>query len=132
MNEQTPSSEIPQYNREQVIEAFRKFPQRGINHPDDLPESDPEVIEADNILDSWTRQAQDEAQRLATPEANLKFTFDRNTIFVDAGFSDLDYLDEVAHDWLAQGLQEAEDEGLTEIASQIQAKIDEIEKQAEK
>lgn len=127
MNEQMPSSEVPQYSREQVVEAFRRFPQRGINNPSDLPETDPEVIEANNILDAWTKQAQDEARRKATPEANLEFTFDRSTIFVDAGFSDPDYLDEVANDWLAQDLQEAEDAGLTEIASKIQAKIDQIE-----
>lgn len=127
MNEQRPSPEIPQYSREQVIEAFSKFPQRGINNPDDLSESDPEVIEANNLLDAWTKQAQSEAQRKATPEANLEFTFDRSTIFVDAGFSDPDYLDEVANDWLAQDLQEAEDAGLTEIASKIKVKIDQIE-----
>lgn len=127
MSEQIPSSEIPQYNREQVIAAFKKFPQRGIDNPDDLPKADPEVIEANNILDAWTQQAQNEAKRLATPADNLKFTLDRSTIFVDAGFSDPDYLDEVANDWLAQDLREAEDEGLTEIASRIQAKIDEIE-----
>lgn len=127
MSEQTPRSEPPQYNREQVIGAFRKFPQRGINNPEDLSESDPEVIGANNILDAWTRQAQDRTQKLATPAANLEFTFDRSTIFVDAGFSDPDYLDEVAHDWLAQDLQEAEDQGLADMASKIQAKIAEIE-----
>lgn len=127
MNEQAPLSEIPQYNREQVIEAFRKFPQRGIVNPADLPGSDPEVIEANNILDAWTRKTQDEAQRLATPAANLEFALARSTTLVDAGFSDPDYLDEVAHDWLAQDLQEAEDGGLTKIASKIQARIDEIE-----
>ena len=122
-----PSSEIPQYSREQVIESFKRFPQRGIQSPDDLSEADPEVVEANNILDVWTKQAQDEAKRKATPEANLEFTFDRSTIFVDAGFSDPDYLDEVANDWLAQDLQEAEDAGLTEIASKIKSKIDQIE-----
>ncbi len=129
MSEQTPSLEVPQYNREQVIESFRKFPQRGIHSPDDLPETDPEVIEANNILDAWAQQAQGEAQRAGTPEANLEFTFERSTIFVDAGFSDPDYLDEVVNDWLAQDLQEAEDAGLIDIASKIQAKIAEIEAQ---
>lgn len=124
-----PETEIPRYNREQVIEAFRKFPKRGINNPDDLSESDPEVVEANNLLDAWTKQAQSEAQRKATPEANLEFTFDRSTIFVDAGFLDRDYLDEVANDWLAQDLQVAKDAGFTEIASKIQAKIDQIESQ---
>ena len=127
MSEQTSSSEIPNHTREQVIEALRKFPQRGIHSPDDLPEADPEVIEANNILDAWTKQAQDEAKRKGTSEANLEFSLNRSTIFVDAGFTDPDYLDEVANDWLAQDLQEAEDLGLTEIAAKIQAKIEEIE-----
>lgn len=127
MNEQTPSSEVPQYSREQVIEAFRKFPEKGVTSPDDLSSTDPEVIEANNILDTWTQQEQDEANRKGTPEAQLEFSLSRSTIFIDAGFSDPDYLDEVANDWLTQDLQKAEDIGLGGIASKIQAKIDKIE-----
>ncbi len=127
MSEQAPPSEIPHYTREQVIEAFRKFPKRGLVNPDTLPVSDPEVIEANGILYVWTKQAQNEATRKGTIEANLEFAIDRSTIFVDAGFTDTDYLDEVANDWLAQDLQEAEDAGLTEVVSRIQAKINEIE-----
>ena len=127
MSEQAPPSEVTHYTREQVIETFRKFPQRGLVNPDTLPVSDAEVVAANSILDSWAKQAQDEATKKGTPAANLEFTFERSTIFVDAGFTDHDYLDEVAKDWLAQDLQEAEDLGLTEMATRIQAKIDEIE-----
>ena len=127
MSEQSPSSEIPHYSREQVIEAFRKFPEKGITSPDDLPDNDPEVTEANNILDTWAQQAQNEAKRQGTPEAGFEFELDRSTIFTDAGFEDPDYLDEVANDWLVQDLQRAEDAGLTGIASKIQAKMDQIQ-----
>ncbi|QQG43779.1 MAG: hypothetical protein HYW45_02035 [Candidatus Daviesbacteria bacterium] len=127
MNENIPSSEKPRFTREQVVDAFRKFPPKGIASPDDLPLNDPEVISANAVLQVWDNQQKAEVQRLGTQEANLEYTLSRSTIHVDAGFSDPDYLDEVANDWLAQDLQEAEDAGLTETARKIQAKIDEIE-----
>ena len=128
MSEGTSSPEgEPRYTREQVVDTFRKFPDRGIASPDDLPLDDSEVISANTLLQVWDNQYKAEVQKLGTPEANLEYTLSRSTIYVDAGFSDPDYLDEVAHDWLAQDLQEAENAGLTETARRIQAKIDEIE-----
>ena len=126
MTEQTSSSEIPQYNREQVIEVFRRFVDKGIPSPDDLDLSNPEVIAANQILDSWSAQEEAEAKKSGTRDAKLQYELDRSTILVDAGFLDPDYLDEVANDWLAQDLQVAEDEGLTDMATKIQTKIDEI------
>ena len=128
MSEGTSSPEgEPRYTREQVVDTFRKFPDRGIASHDDLPLDDSEVISANTLLQVWDNQYKAEVQKLGTPEANLEYTLSRSTIYVDAGFSDPDYLDEVAHDWLAQDLQEAENAGLTETARRIQAKIDEIE-----
>lgn len=127
MSEDVTSPEEPTFTREQVIDAFRKFPRKGITNPDDLPLDDSEVINANALLQVWDNQQKATAQRLGTPEANLEYTLSRSTIYVDAGFSDPDYLDEVANDWLPQDLQEAEDAGLTETARKIKAKIDEIE-----
>lgn len=123
MTEKTSSLETPRYQREEVIKALQKFVERGITHPDDLPPNDPEVLAANILLDAWTEQQEAIAQRKGTPEADLEYSFDRSTIFVDAGFSDPNYLDEVANDWLVQDLQDAEEAGLTEIAKKIQAKI---------
>jgi hypothetical protein len=52
----------------------------------------------------------------------------RATIYVDAGFRDPDYIDEVANDWLQNNLAEADDRGLPEVAVQIEAKVDELDK----
>lgn len=127
MSENVLSPEEPEYSREQVVDAFKKFPERGITNPDDLPLDDSDVISANALLQVWDNQQKAKVRKLGTPEADLEYTLERSIIYVDAGFSDPDYLDEVANDWLAQDLQIAEDTGLTEIASRIQAKIDEIE-----
>lgn len=127
MSENISSPEEPHYTREQVVDAFRKFPARGIASPDVLPLNDTEVISANALLQVWDNQYKAEVKKLGTPEADLEYRLSRSTIYVDAGFSDPDYLDEVTHDWLAQDLQEAIDAGLTELARKIQSKIDEIE-----
>ncbi len=127
MTENILSAEKPQVTREQVIDTFRKFPEKGITHPDDLSLDDPDVISANGLLHDWANQQEVKARELNTPKANLEYQLNRSTIYVDAGFSDPDYLDEVANDWLAQDLQEAEDVGLTEMVDRIKAKIEEIE-----
>ena len=126
MDESSSSPEVPEYRSEQVVEAFKKFPQGGINTPGGLLETHPEVIDADRILYGWHEQEENKAHGIGTPEARLQFDLDRSTIHVDAGFSNPDYLDEVANDWLAQDLQAAEDAGLNEMAARIQSKIDEV------
>ena len=127
MGETKATPEASQYNREQVIEAFREFSSGGIAHPDDLDMSDPQVAEAYKILDTWTAQEQNLAKKKGSAEAELEFDLSRSTIFVDAGFSDKDYLDEVANDWLVQYLDIAETAGLAQIAKKIQTKMDEID-----
>ncbi len=127
MSEQTPELETSRYKREQVVETLRKLAEKGFTHPDDLPADDSEVAFANELLDGWTQQQEALAKQKGTKEADLEFSLDRSTIFVDAGFSHPDYLDEVANDWLAQDLQTAEDFGLSKTAAKIQAKIKEIE-----
>lgn len=126
MSENILPPEEPKFTREQVVDAFRIFPQRGITNPDDLPLHDPDVISANALLQVWDNQQKAEVRKLNTPEADLEHTLSRSTIYVDAGFSDPVYLDEVAHDWFTQDLQEAEGAGLSEIAAKIQSKIAEI------
>ncbi|HVQ43649.1 MAG TPA: hypothetical protein VMT30_01655 [Candidatus Saccharimonadia bacterium] len=50
-----------------------------------------------------------------------------DTIFVDAGFRNPDYLDEVCGSSLDHDLADAEDADLPEVAEQIRAKIAELE-----
>lgn len=127
MSEDILTPEEPRFTREQVIDAFKIFPERGITSPDDLPPNDSDVIAANDLLQVWDNQQKAEVRRLGTLGADLEYTLNRSTIYVDAGFSDQNYLDEVANDWLVQDLQAAEDAGLTGIGERIKAKIDEIE-----
>jgi len=127
MNEIEPTAEKPAPTRQQVVDGFKKFVDRGIANPDDLPLDDPQVATANAILDAWCQQAEARVKQNRSPEANLEFSLSRSTVLTDAGFSDPDYLDEVANDWLVQDLQRAEDAGLTEVAHKIQAKMDELD-----
>lgn len=131
-NPEMPS--VPEHSqRDQVISAFRKFVDQGIKSPDDLDLDNPEVIEANRILDNWNANRVEEAESSGTQEARLEYSLDRSTVLIDAGFSDEDYLDEVANDWLLQNdLPEAEAAGLSEIAAKIRARADEINKQIRK
>ena len=126
MVEEEPSRESSQYKHDQVLEVLKKFVEKGYTSPDDLPLSDSEVINANRILDLWSKQAERLAQEDTKPGAMLEFQLTRSTIYVDTGFLDRDYLDEVANDWLVQDLQIAEDQGQKEIAAKIRAKIDQI------
>lgn len=126
MSESDHSPEAPQYSREEALAAFESFVRQGITSPDDLPLEDPQVVAAGRILDSWSDRAEREALQSRSPSAMFEFELSRSTFYIDAGFSDPDYLLEVAEDWLVQNLDEAEEKGLTDVAAKIQAKIDEI------
>lgn len=125
MSENISAPEEPKFTREQVVDAFKKFPQKGITNPDDLDLKDGDVINAYALLQVWVNGRKKELGEAT--ETDLEFNFERSTIFVDAGFSDPRYLDEVAHDWLVQDLQAAQEAGQIRIAELIEAKIDEIE-----
>jgi hypothetical protein len=126
-NEVLGSSNPEHFSRVQAVDNFRKFVERGITNPDDLDLNDPEVIEANRILDIWDAEQRKLADDAGTLAARLEYNLSRSTILVDAGFSDPDYLDEVANDWLGgNDLADAQEAGLTEIAELIQARIDEI------
>ncbi len=120
MSENIDTKEKTGPTRERVVDSFRKFAAKGITHPDDLPSDDADVQNANRLLDEWTKQQKSEVEKKGVLEAHLNFNLSRNTIFVDAGFKNRDYLDEVANDWLAQDLQSAEDRGLVGIAKKIQ------------
>jgi len=123
----SPEQPSQHHSREQVVEAFRKFPEQGITNPDDLDLDDPEVIEANRLLDAWDAEQKKIAFEAGTTEADLGYALDRSTILLDAGFSNPDYLDKVANDWLRDNdLQKAQEAGLSEMSAKIQAKIDEI------
>jgi len=111
-----PSAEQPEVKKEDVIAAFKKFVDRGITSPDSLDLNDPEVIEANRLLDSWW-----EKEEKSVPEGDKIANHVRTMIMVDAGFSDSNYLLDVL-DWLNQDLENAEETDL-ETADKIREAI---------
>lgn len=110
--------------RNQAIAAYKKFVEQGITNPDDLDLDDPEVQEAHELFYQW--QAQEEARVQGNKEAEHEFNLAKTTFYVDAGFTDPEYLDEVLES-LDQNLQDAEedndDESMAGIIEKIEAKI---------
>ncbi|HUC95765.1 MAG TPA: hypothetical protein VMR76_02270 [Candidatus Saccharimonadia bacterium] len=111
-------------SREDVINAWKPISAQGFGDPAEIvdPKSQ-ETLKAEQLYNDWYNAEKD---KLRTPEEQLRFSFDTTMLYVEAGFIGSDYLDEVANDWLAQDAQAAEDQGFTELATQIRAKIDEI------
>lgn len=96
--------------RERTVDSYRKFIDRGITSPDDLDLDDPEVKEANKLFDKWQKEV--DLQAGENEEKKLRANIDKTVFYVDAGFTDPDYLDEVLNDWLVQDSQFAEkDEG---------------------
>lgn len=105
--EYSPSIEQPKITRQQAIEAYSQFVNAGILNPDNLDIDDPMVKEANDMFYKWQNQLDTEAgdNEIAMANANLSKTM----FYVDAGFIDRNYLEEVSGDWLMQDEENAED-----------------------
>lgn len=97
MNEM-PSVEQLEVTRKRVIEAYKKFVERGIKSPDDLDLDDPEVIEANNLFHKFV------ARENMNDE---KINFEMTKLYIEAGFTDPNYLEDVLS-WLRQDAHDAE------------------------
>ncbi len=107
MKESFPSPESKsEITREKVIDAYRKFVERGIKNPDDLDLEDPEVKEANELFDKWLEQ--EDARAEGNEESEHRVNLATTMLYVDAGFIDPVYLNEVLKDWLVQDAQNAE------------------------
>lgn len=86
-------------SREEAINAYKPFIEK-YKSPDDLDLADPEVIAANNLYNKWQKQeiARAGEDEYAKFRANLLLTM----FYVDAGFTDRDYLSEVLNEWLVQ------------------------------
>lgn len=93
--------------REEVMEAYKKFNEKGIGNPDDLDLEDPEVQKANSLLEKWQAQADQDAEE--NEELARRNNLAKTMIYVDAGFTDPDYLDEVL-EWLHNDLDELGEE----------------------
>ena len=85
-------------SKEQVIEIYKKFVERGITSPDVLDLDDSEVIEANSLFDRWQSQEDPNDER---------FNFEKTKLYIDAGFTDPNYLEDVLG-WLMQDAHNAE------------------------
>ncbi len=114
---------------EDVINAWLPISAQGFGDPVEVTElingkpETPEIVEAQRLYDEWFLT---EEARPKSPEETIRFQFETTTIYVDAGFTGSDYLDEVANDWLSQDAQAAEEEGFADLAAQINDKINQI------
>ena len=124
-----PSPELKKIiTKEEVIAAYRKFVERGITNPDDLDLEDAEVKEAHGLYYKWREQ--EEARAQGDEELKQRVNLVETMFYVDAGFTDPDYLDEVLSDWLVQDAGNAEKQGdnpeRTETRRQIAAAMKKI------
>ena len=103
-------------SREQVINNYRKFVEKGITNPDDLDLNNPEVIEANELFYKW--QAQEDSKSVEDRDKEKRTNFEKTMLFVDAGFTDYNYLSDVL-DWLSQDSQNAEKDSSNDSRIQL-------------
>jgi hypothetical protein len=126
MSETNPNIEkevAQEVTKEQLIAAYTKLrEERNIHNPDDFDLQEPEVIRINNMYFSWIKSMDDKASSIGTQKAKLEADIVTTMFYVDAGFDDPDYLDEVASDFLENTLAAAEeitDEDVSDVIEQI-------------
>ena len=92
--------------KESVINAYRRFVEAGITNTDDLDLNDPDVQKAHNLFYQW--QKQEDVRVSRNEELQKQIHLAKTMLYVDAGFTDPEYLDEVLNDWLIQDSVNAE------------------------
>ena len=100
-------------SKEQVIEVYKKFVERGITSPDALDLNDPEVIKANNLFDKWQAQEDSNDERV---------NFEKTKLYVDAGFTDPNYLEDVLG-WLMQDADNVEKQADVPVLVQLRQDI---------
>lgn len=130
-SESFPTVESAPNLKAQAIDAYKKFIDQGVTNPDNLDLEDPEVKAANSLYDSW--QTKEDSLAKGDREKEHEANFAKTTFYVDAGFTDPSYLEDVVS-CLDQDLQNAEEGGdkpLVEIAERIKMKMQEIEEMIE-
>ena len=114
-----PTPEVP-VTREIALGVARKFSERGITSPDNLDLNAPEVKEANRLFNEW-RMAE-EARVKGDIEAEHKLNLELTMFYVDAGFTDPNYLGDVL-DFLSQDSQNASKDSENEQKTQLRSDI---------
>lgn len=123
--------ENPKINRQEIVNLFARLRlEKGVRHPDDPGfNEDPEVKMANSMFFAWVEQEDAKTGKIGTRKAYFESLLSKDLFYVDAGFDDPDYLDEVASEFLASDLDNAEgvtDEDLSETINKFREKIAEI------
>ena len=85
-------------SKEHLLEVFKVFSQHGIANPDDLSLDDPAVIEANRKFGIWMADCLSRAEESYNPKkAEMELSLEYSMFYIDAGFTDPEYLEEVAY-----------------------------------
>ena len=122
----TPETSPRQYTRDEVVEILKEFSSLCDGHPDNLDSNDPRIAQSESAVLAWIEQEQVIANKTGTLEAELSMNLTVSTIYIDAGYHNQDYLDEIANDWLVQDEETAIGAGLTKLAETIREKREKI------
>lgn len=122
----TPSSSP---NRDKIIDVFKVLAAKyGPIDPVDLPDDDPDVATAYEQYYAWQKLEVAKLGDSATTEQELEHEFMLTTLMSDAGLGGVDYIADVANDWLIQTHDHAEEAGLGELAARIRSRIIDLNK----
>lgn len=112
----------PDITRQDLIAAYQPFVEKGIKNPYEIASSEPV-----SDLDTAYHQQQSEMKKALSLDQRIRAEIAETTVYFDAGFSDVDLLDEIASDWLINTLSEANDAHRRDLANEVKAKIKEIQ-----
>lgn len=121
-------------SRDQVIAALKRafaiVPPEEMEGPDlyeyAYTHKIKEFEEADRLYDAWSDAEEAKVDATGTKEARAEFGFSDITIYWDAGFDAVNYLDELANEWLINELSTADELHMRGLSDRIKATIDEI------
>lgn len=89
-----------------ALAAYKQFINRGVTNPDNLDLEDIEVKKANELYYKWKKEIDSQAGE--DEEKKIRVNLEKTMFYVDAGFTDHQYLDMVLNYWLAQDSQSTE------------------------
>lgn len=109
----------PKVDKEQLMGLYKKLIDKGITDPFGMDQGDADVVEANNLHLKWEKEGDEAAGD--DPVAKARFDFQKTFFYLDAGFTDKEYAEEVLNEIVPDDLNDAQaiDAGL---ADEIRAK----------
>ncbi len=116
----------PKIEKEQLLVAHKKLIEKGITHPFGTDTNDPDVAAANAMFDTWMKEG-DEAAK-GDPEKEARFNFEKTFFYLDAGFTDRNFAEDILADQAQQDYAEVK-EAYPELAAEIKAKTEKYAKE---